>query len=133
MDNFKVELENKSESNNFRVDLIYKPSEENEIDFSFGNSSKSIERNDLEFLDSEFNLIKPVGQTIVNPIKREKMKMKISKEKPFVYIIKGEVNYHQLKVHVKLTSAEYLLEKGKNYYLQLRYKGKVSEKIQIEF
>jgi len=133
MSNFKVRLKNKTEENKFHVDLIYEPKEEKEIQFGFSNSSKSLERNDLEFLDENFTLIEPIGMMIKNPLKREKVKMIISKEKPFVYKIIGEIDHHQDAVHIKLVSAEYLLKKDEKYYLQLRYKGEVSEKIKLEF
>ena len=133
MNSFKVKLEDKSNESIFKVDLIYQPIEEKEIDFTFGNSSKSLERNDLEFIDSDFNLVQPVGVMVINPMKREKVKKVISKENPFIYEITGEINYHQDNVHIKLVSAEYLLKKDKKYYMQLRYKGELSEKIEIQF
>lgn len=133
MNDFKVTIVNKTNGSNFHIDLIYEPEENNEIDFGFGNSSNSIERDDLEFLDANHLVIKPVGYTIKNPIKREKKRIKISKTNPFIYEVKGEIVFYEEKVHLKLISAEYLLEKNKQYYIQLVYKDKVSEKIEIQF
>jgi hypothetical protein len=133
MSNFKVTLKNKTTKNRFHIDLIYEPKEEKEISFGFGNSSKSLERTDLEFLDEDFALVEPIGMMIKNPLKREKVKMFISKEKPFVYEIIGKIDHHNDAIHIKLVSVEYLLKKGKKYYIHLRYKGEVSEKIQLEF
>ena len=133
MNNFKVTLENKITNNIFKIDLLYEPQNDEEIDFRFGNSSKALERNDLEFLNSDFKPINPIKTTIINPVKREKIEIKVSKSKPFIYSVDGEIYYLNNKVYIKLASVEYILDKGKSYFLQLRYKGTVSEKIEIQF
>lgn len=133
MNNFKVTLENKITNNIFKIDLVYEPQNDEEIDFKFGNSSKALERNDLEFLDSDLKPINPIKTIIINPINREKIQIKVSKSKPFIYSINGEIDYLNNKVCIKLASVEYILDKGKSYFLQLRYKGKISERITLEF
>ncbi len=133
MNNFKATLLESIENDDFLVKIIYKPLENGETDFKFGNSSKTLERDSLEFLDSDLNSLQPINYKIINPKEIKKLKMKISNEYPFIYEVKGKINYYDQKVHIKLATAEYLLERGKDYFLQLRYDGKISEKIKIAF
>ena len=135
MKNFKVELKNSTVENNFQLDIYYKPENSiEEIEFTFRNSSKSLERNSLEFLDSDGNVINPIVFTIFNPIKRETVKKTITKESPFIYQVKGIIkNKQDNKVHLDLGTVEYLFELNKQYFVQLRYNSKVSDKLNLMF
>lgn len=133
MNNFNVCIENHSTKNSFHIKLLYEPYQTNKVNFSFGNSSKKLERSDLEFLDKDLNIIHPSGIRIITPTNREKITTQITKEVPFVYDIKGNITYTKNQVYIKLVSAEYVLTQGESYYVQLRYKGQVSEKVELKF
>ena len=135
MKKFKVELKNCTVEHNFQLDIYYKPENSiEEIEFTFRNSSKSLERNSLEFLDSDGNVINPIVFTIFNPIKRETVKKTITKESPFIYQVKGIIkNKQNNKVHLDIGTVEYLFELNKQYFVQLRYNSKVSDKLNLMF
>jgi hypothetical protein len=134
MKKFKVELKNCTVENNFLLNIYYKPENSiEEIEFTFRNSSKSLERNSLEFLDADGNVISPIVFTIFNPIKRETVKKTITKESPFIYQVKGIINNKQDKVHLDLGTVEYLFDLNKQYFVQLKYNSKVSDKLSLMF
>ena len=133
MVNFKVILKNLSTKNKFHLEVKYLPVDNQEIDFRFGNSSKSLERTALIFSDENGQLINPIKTLMINPKEYEKQSLKISQSKPFIYYVKGEIQEVSGKVLVKLVSSEYLLDTDKNYFVELEYFDKKSNRVQIHF
>lgn len=132
MENFRVTLVNKIKQKEFNLQLVFEPIRNENIEFKFGNSSKSLERKNLEFLDEKFNIIEPSGYRVINPAKYEKESIVISKDKPFTYDILGKIEIFNTKALIKLVSAEYVLDLDKKYFVQFDYLGKKSNRIDFE-
>jgi hypothetical protein len=133
MKKFNATLKDKSTYDKLVIQISYKPVDANKITFNFGNSSKSLERTDLEFLDDNLGLVNPISTKIINPIKREKLQTEITKNKPFIYEVTGTIERNGEDILIDLNTAQYSLKINERYYIQLRYLGYLSNKIEIQF
>ena len=133
MEKFKVILTNLSTKKDFHIQLKYVPVSQTEIEFKFGNSSKSLERNTLIFKDEDQKIVEPVKVVMISPKKYEKQSITISERNPFVYDVKAEIVTVSNKIFLNLASVEYILEKDSRYFIELNYLDQKSNQLELHF
>lgn len=133
MTNFIIELKDKSNETEFKLELHYKPKGQNEALFSFSNFAYNLERNDLIFEDGDGNKLISRKRVRISPQNSEKTDTVITKEKPFIYEVKGTVNNEGDQVKIDLITAEYHLKKGVTYQVYVVYPGGNSNALEIMY
>lgn len=122
-------IKNLSHDNNFIIEMKVTPIGEEKETFEFSNSMFLLEKNLLKIMNEKENILHPDAIISIRPRKLDRVKTIISKETPFIYNIKGTFIREETFVRLKLPSIEYLLKKGKKYFVELKNNDITSNRI----
>lgn len=125
----KRTIKNLSHDNNFIIEMKVAPIGEGKEVFEFSNSMFLLEKNLLIIMDDSENILHPDAIISIRPTKLDTKKTTISNKDPFIYNIKGTFINEGTFIRLKLPSVEYLLKKGKKYFVELNNSDNTSNRV----
>lgn len=122
-------IKNLSDDNNFIIEMKVSPISKEKEAFEFSNSMFLLEKNLLKIMNEDEKILHPDAIISIRPRKLDSIKTMISKDTPFIYNIKGTFVNEGTFIRLKLPSVEYLLKRGKKYFVELKNSDITSNRV----
>ena len=129
--NIAINLKFEKETYSFLVKFYAKA--EDEVLFTFGNASQSLERSSFLVLDEHNVELEPWVLKVKIPGSFPKTNKVITKRDPFEYKMRPLVEDDGKIVKLDFGSVTYGFIKGKKYKFVLRYQGSISNEVVHKF
>jgi hypothetical protein len=132
--NYTRNIINESTFKEFILKVEYLPIKEKEVNFRFSNNLFLLEKRILKIENQLNEQVFPYGIKSIIPKNLEEEKTQlISKNNPFIYIIKGNIIDKGERFLLEFKSVEYLLDKGVEYSIYLESENNQSNKLTFKY
>lgn len=125
----KHTIKNLSHDNLFIIEMKISPIGKEKEKFKFSNSMYLLEKNLLKIMDNKENTLYPDTIISIRPREIKTTETIISKDTPFIYLIKGKIENEGDYKRISLPSVQYLLKKGEEYLVELNNNDIISNRI----
>jgi len=129
IDKMKHTIKNLSHDNLFIIEMKISPIGKEKEKFKFSNSMYLLEKNLLKIMDNKENTLYPDTIISIRPREIKTTETIISKDTPFIYLIKGKIENEGDYKRISLPSVQYLLKKGEEYLVELNNNDIISNRI----
>ena len=126
-----IELKTKltKEENGYMLLLTIKNVGDDILSFNFSNSSGSFIRRCMQVYNEKQEIYNKAGGEFINPINYEVEEIHLNKEEAHTIPFKGNIREYDYGKLLEFHGKSIFIEQGKTYYLQIEYKGAVSNMV----